>query len=270
MRLRSSLLDSSLSDAVPHIFKRPLLEVSPADPIVKVATFLAIGPQIYVDGIAVLDGNDLVGTIGGQHLIRHILHHEDDWLQATAIDVMFRELESIDASGSVAEALDVFDARRFAYLPVTRDNRVVASLSIRDVVRAVSASRITAPIAKVASDLVSVERCASIRRALDLMFEKRIRNLALSNGRSNSADIVNDRKVLEFILSHEGFAAKSGTLGTVTIDTIDVLRAKYVRKDLNASAAATLLAGVDTPCLLLRGGQIVTPWDIVMKAFRRS
>lgn len=267
--MRPPVLDSPLSDAVPHIFKRPLLQVGPGDPLLKVATFLAIGPQIYVDGIAVLDGNNLVGTIGGQHLIRYILHHEEDWLQATAQEVMAREPNSISASSTLAEALDIFGATRFAYLPVIKDSRVVASLSIRDVVRAVSGSTLKVPIAKIASRLVSVRRDTSIRKALDVMLEKRIRNLALEDGKRDSADIVNDRKVLEFILSHEGYAVKSGDLEADVIETIDVLRAKCVRKDLKASDAATLLSGVDTPCLVLRGARIVTPWDIVMKAFRK-
>jgi hypothetical protein len=49
-------LERPITDIVPHIFKRPVLSVSPTDSLFQVGTFLAIGPQIYVDGLVVVDG----------------------------------------------------------------------------------------------------------------------------------------------------------------------------------------------------------------------
>jgi hypothetical protein len=42
----------------------------------QIATFLAIGPQIYVDGLVVMDDKGQrkpVGRIGSKHIIRNIL-----------------------------------------------------------------------------------------------------------------------------------------------------------------------------------------------------
>ena len=47
---------TSIRAAAPQIFRRPLLFVNPDDSILQVATFLAPGLQIYVDGLVVLDG----------------------------------------------------------------------------------------------------------------------------------------------------------------------------------------------------------------------
>ena len=63
-------LERAISDIVHHIFKRPVLSVSPADSLLQVGTFLAIGPDIYVDGLVVLDGQKPVGRRGGQHIIQ--------------------------------------------------------------------------------------------------------------------------------------------------------------------------------------------------------
>ena len=38
-------LERAISDIVHHIFKRPVLSVSPADSLLQVGTFLAIGPH---------------------------------------------------------------------------------------------------------------------------------------------------------------------------------------------------------------------------------
>ena len=42
-------------DAAAHIFRRPCLFVDPTDKMLQIATFLAIGPQIYADGLVVID-----------------------------------------------------------------------------------------------------------------------------------------------------------------------------------------------------------------------
>src|SRR5215207_5748165 len=93
-------LERPISDVVPHIFKRPVLSVSQADSLLQVGTFLAIGPQIYVDGLVVLDGQKPVGRIGGQHIIQYILqqqqHQNGWWFQsAAASQIMSHSLSSV-------------------------------------------------------------------------------------------------------------------------------------------------------------------------------
>ena len=42
------LLDIQIKDVAPHIFQRPILFVESNTQMLQVATFLAIGPEIYV------------------------------------------------------------------------------------------------------------------------------------------------------------------------------------------------------------------------------
>lgn len=49
------LLNVQIKDAAPHIFRRPFLLVERDTRMLQIATFLAIGPQIYVDGLMVID-----------------------------------------------------------------------------------------------------------------------------------------------------------------------------------------------------------------------
>ena len=46
----NDLADLLIEDAAPHILRLPILYVDPNIRILQVATFLAIGPEIYVDG----------------------------------------------------------------------------------------------------------------------------------------------------------------------------------------------------------------------------
>jgi len=70
-----TLLDTQIKDAGPHIFRRPFLFVESNTRMVQIATFFAIGPQIYVDGIIVIDEVQKrpVGRISSKHIISSIL-----------------------------------------------------------------------------------------------------------------------------------------------------------------------------------------------------
>ena len=46
-------LDDSVIDVLPHIFERPFLFVYSNIKMAELATYLAIGPQIYADGMLV-------------------------------------------------------------------------------------------------------------------------------------------------------------------------------------------------------------------------
>ena len=261
-------LERPISDIVPHIFKRPVLSISPADLLLQAGTFLAIGPQIYVDGLVVLDGQKPVGRIGGQHIVHYILEHPDGWFQSTLSRISSHSPSVVEASDPLGKVLDIFRKTRFAFVPVAIDGRVVTSLSVRDVLR-IAAGKLVTEVGELASQLVSVKYHTSIEKSLELMLEKGIRNLALRN-QNNDTRIVNDRKILEYLLSYEGRRVITSPMGLdgISIDLLALPGPKYIKQSLPAGIAAELMSDVNTPCLLLPNDSIVTPWDIVMKGIR--
>ncbi|AFU58958.1 CBS domain-containing protein [Candidatus Nitrososphaera gargensis Ga9.2] len=260
-------------DIVPHIFKRPLLSASPSDPLLQVATFLAIGPQIYVDGVVVLDNHKVVGAIGGRHIIEHILYHPKGWLQGTASMVMSRFEHAVQVDYPLSVALDIFSKTGFAFVPITVKQSVVTSLSIRDVLRVAMASKLDTPIDRLSSPLVAVKSNTSIGDALEIMLEQGIRNLIVKDNNSNTG-VLNDRKMLEYLLSYGGretvLSRGLDGLFETQVNILDLAAAKSVNRDTPAGLAAELLLDLNAPCLLLDNGSIVTPWDVVMKGLRKS
>jgi CBS domain-containing protein len=259
-------LEQPISDIVPHIFKRPLLSVNPSDSLIQVATFLAIGPQIYVDAVVVLDNRKFVGAVGGRHIVEYTLNHPKVWLQGSASMVMNKSVEAVQADFPLRSALDRFRITEFAFVPVTIGQNIATSLSIRDVLRVAIASKLETPIGELSSPIVAVEPHATIGNSLELMLEQGIRNLIVRyKGRSG---VINDRMILEYFLSHEcrEIVSSQGLDGLfkVPISTLDITDVKSVDKSTDASLAAELLLDVGTPCLMC-GDSIVTPWDIVMK-----
>lgn len=298
-----ALADIPIKDAASHIFRRPFLFVNPTAPMMQIATFLAIGPQIYVDGLVVInESKQPVGRISSKHIIFNIIvNGYPGWLERTAEQIMDDFAATIDMNSPLSKVIEVFDKTRFAFVPIiAKDDthggseaEVIASLSIRDILPIVAKANIDRSIKDLSSPLLSVDKKMSIRDAIDFMFKDGIRNIGIkenadnddqddnsSSSNSNKTKllrIINDRKILEFLLSHNGkeIMRKNGIAGLADVDIInhlDMISAKKVKYDTTVSRAARLLIDIHNPFLILEDGSddysIVTPWDIVMKTVK--
>ncbi|MGA9845010.1 MAG: hypothetical protein WBQ25_22120 [Nitrososphaeraceae archaeon] len=304
------LADIPIIDAAAHIFRRPCLFVNPTAQMYQIATFLAIGPQIYADGLVVIDDKKKpIGRISSKHIISSIIDiGYPEWLELTAVQIMDDFTGSLDMNSSLNKVLEVFDKTKFAFVPITANNSsdkigstrdstaeeeevVVASLSVRDILPIIAKMNIDTPIKDLSCPLISVDKNSSIRCAIDLMIKHGIRNIGIRGDNGNSSKtnnyhdhnrktkllrIINDRKILEFLLSHNGrnIMDANGIDGLAEIDIInhlDILSIKKVKYDTATSKAAEFLMDIRNPCLILEGKEyggdyaIVTPWDIVMK-----
>ena len=306
------LTNIPIIDAAAHIFRRPCLFVNPTAQMLQIATFLAIGPQIYADGLVVIDYKKKpIGRISSKHIISNIIDiGYPEWLELTALQIMDDFTESLDKNSSLSKVLEIFDKTKFAFVPITANNssnkidsihdstaeeeegELIASISIRDILPIIAKMNIDRPIKDLSSQLISVDKSSSIRNAIDRMIKYGIRNIGIRGHNENSSKtnnhnnqnrktkllrIINDRKILEFLLSHNGrnILHANGIDGLAEIDIInhlDILSIKKVKWGTTTSKAAELLMDIGNPCLVLEGEEygggdysIVTPWDIVMK-----
>ena len=221
-------------------------------------------------------------------------------LEITAEQIMDDFAGTVDMNSPLDKALEVFDKTRFAFVPITAKDdsgggrsseaaEVVASLSIRDILPLIAKANIDRPIKDLCSQLISVDKNTSIRNAIDFMMKQGIRNIGIKEDVNNDDDrssnsntktkllrIINDRKILEFLVSHNGrkIMQTNGVTGLADVDIINhlnMISAKKVRYDTTTSEAAELLMDIRNPCLILeeddekKDNSIVTPWDIVMK-----
>ena len=309
------LLDIQIKDAAPHIFRRPFLFVEPNTRMLQIATFLAIGPEIYIDGLIVIDDKvqrgSPIGRISSKHIISSILDFGyPDWLQKNASQIMDSFVMPLEMDSPLKRALEVFETTRFAFIPILakKEERledeegdslivVTASLAIRDILPLIAKANLSTPIKELSSQLISVDSKTSVRDALDYMLNKGIRNIGIkeelfahddsggvsgteSSRKSRLPHVINDRKILEFLLSHNGreVLRKNGIAGLADINinnNLDIISPTTVKSNTTVSSAAELLMDVHNPCLILEGNEkeeehnyIVTPWDIVMKTLK--
>jgi len=179
-KLSYDLLGIPIKDAAAHIFRRPYLFVNPNAHTLQIATFLAIGPQIYVDGLVVInESKKPIGRIGSKHIISNILSiGYPDWLETTAEQITDDFAGTVDMNLPLSKVIEVFDKTRFAFVPIIAkdDNsrgseatKTVASLSIRDILPLIARTNIDRPIKDLCSPLISVDKNTSIRNAIDFM-----------------------------------------------------------------------------------------------------
>jgi CBS domain-containing protein len=226
------LLDIQIKDAAPHIFRRPFLFVEPNTRMLQLASFLAIGPQIYIDGLIVIDDKAQrgrpIGRISSKHIISSILDSGyPDWLQKDASQIMDGFVVPLEMDSPLKTALDVFETTRFAFIPILAKKEekledeeddslivVTASLAIRDILPLIAKANLSIPIKELSSHLISVDGKTSVRIALGYMLNNRIRNIGIKEELSDHDDssgvgsdksgrkcklphIINDRMILE-------------------------------------------------------------------------
>ncbi|HEY7083010.1 MAG TPA: hypothetical protein VH500_25230 [Nitrososphaeraceae archaeon] len=314
----SDLAGIPITDAAAHIFRRPCLFFNPTDKLLQIATFLAIGPQIYADGLVVIDDKKKpIGRIDSKHIISNIMDiGYPEWLELTALQIMDDYTGSLDKNSPLRKVIEIFDKTKFAFVPITTNKSsdkigstpnstakpeeeqqvVIASISIRDILPIIAKMNIDRPIKDLSCPLISVDKNSSISYAIDRMIKHGIRNIGISEDNDDEDNdskisnhnhhdrktkllrIINDRKILEFLLSHNGRSIMhtNGIDGLADIDIInhlDMLSIKKVKCATTTSKAAELLMDIRNPCLILEGKEygsvedysIVTPWDILMK-----
>ena len=266
----SRVIDTAIRDSVSQIFRRPYLSVLPNTTLMQIAPFMAIGPQIYVDGLVVLQGEKPIGKIGSKQILLTIINSKyPEWLKKTASQIMDSTEISLEMDCPLSRAIEIFNKTSVAFIPITKSGLVVASLSVRDLLPLIMTTAFHVTLKDIASPLVLSSKGTNLKEALNIMFQKKIRNIIV--GSDNGYGIINDRKILEFLFSQNGRKImNTNSLGiqAIEIGLLDQLPAMRVSDNTTLSKAAELLMDIDTPCILLNKS-IVTPWDIVMKTIER-
>jgi CBS domain-containing protein len=290
--------------------KRPILSVHPDTKLLEVATYLAIGPEIYVDGLVVIteeyhNGEKMqvpVGMIGGKNVLRSILDNsfdrkEDFFGDVTASQIMVEITQSdwVELESPLNKVIDVFGRTRFAFIPVistikehdTNKPAVIGTLTIRDFLPLLVNKKIQlnhddnkGTINQISSPIVSVSGDCTIKDAIGIMVNKGIRNIGILNCQSYDNEhkgkgiveekgskipcIVNDRKIMEFLLSHNRRAKSNPIFSTVS--DLDTIQTRAMKSDISIMEAAQYLMDIKNQFLVLEGNEyIVTPWDLIMK-----
>jgi CBS domain-containing protein len=112
------------------VHNRDLFSVEETDSVADVARQMA---ELHVGAILVLKQGDLRGVFSERDLMKRVVLERLDPERTPVAEVMSRELATIDESASIEDAMEMMRRCSCRHLPVLRGSRVVAFLSMRDV-----------------------------------------------------------------------------------------------------------------------------------------
>jgi len=85
--------------------------------------------------VAVLEDERLAGVFSERDLLQRVVARGEDPERVKVGDVMTRNLVTAQETDDYRAAMQLMDERNIRHLPVTRGDRVVSMLSIRDLMR---------------------------------------------------------------------------------------------------------------------------------------
>jgi len=99
------------------------------DTVADVARRMA---ELHVGAILVLNGHELRGIFSERDLMRRVVLEKLDPEATPVSAVMSTHLATVDELASLEHAMELMQSHSCRHLPVTRGSRVVAFLSMRD------------------------------------------------------------------------------------------------------------------------------------------
>jgi CBS domain-containing protein len=88
--------------------------------------------ELHVGAIVVLNGDELRGVFSERDLMKRVVLEGRDPDRTLVAEVMSTDLATIDEQATLEEAMEAMHAHNCRHLPVTRDGRLLAFLSMRD------------------------------------------------------------------------------------------------------------------------------------------
>jgi CBS domain-containing protein len=117
---------------------RELFHVEEDQTVADVARHMA---DLHVGAILVLNRGQLRGVFSERDLMKRVVLERLNPDETPVREVMTKALATIDEEASVEDALQAMESNNCRHLPVTRGSRVVAFLSMRDLMHYELASK---------------------------------------------------------------------------------------------------------------------------------
>ncbi len=114
------------------VYDRPFAHVAESDTVAAAARRMT---DLNCGAILVLNGEELRGVFSERDIMRRVvLEHRDP--QTTPVrNVMSTHLETIEESATLEDAMVKMQTHNCRHLPVVKNGRIVAFLSMRDVMK---------------------------------------------------------------------------------------------------------------------------------------
>ena len=256
-----------ISRALPRLFERAYPAVDPRTPMLSVLPLLRFHE---IDAMPLsFDSQKKQRGIFGFSCLARILTLKPGGFQGflqQPCEEVSEPVATVKADQPLSTLLDEFLRTRFGFARVTERKGAGALASLDDVLGLYDTGAIGCRkrSSEVSSSVFSLPGTASLRKALEEMFDRRIRRVFLSG----TSKFVWDRSVVEYLFSPSALAKVAQSPSTdvldIPISKIETTEAIESSPEAPLKEAAALLKAQRGQCIVF-DGRVVTPWDVVMK-----
>jgi hypothetical protein len=268
-----------IADVFPDLFQAKQAMADGESPLVYVGSMLSRS-EIHMlpveQGIRPrkdrTSGITLYGALAGYSLF--------EWLSATAPSDFSENLwrpcrdvavwiGSADFTNPLASLLRVFDLTRFGAARVQR-GKEHALITLSDLVSAMSRGALYSEmrVSEVGSTPVAISSKATIREAVELMLNRRIRRLFLGD---NPGKFVSGGSILGLIFD-PGRLQKAGAYPQswrdLAVTVLTPNEAQVVLPGTSLSEASKLMGPKPDDCLVTPDGKVISRWDLIIKPWK--
>jgi CBS domain-containing protein len=113
---------------------RALFSIEPEDPVLEAIRMMA---DHHVGALLVMRGSELAGIVSERDYARKVVLHGRSSAETPVWQIMTSPVVTVSLDSSIQECMRLMTERRIRHLPVVEHGRVIAMISIGDLVKAV-------------------------------------------------------------------------------------------------------------------------------------
>lgn len=278
--LDESLLEVSLSELFPDLFRLSRPITTPDVPVIVAASILSIydSPMLPIMKVGApptveRGGVTLFRAVGSQPIIRLLTetapqnYYSALWNSCITTSVL---IGSLGYGDSLNKLLSVFEISGFGDARVEASQGQHALVTLDEVAHLYREGRLrcTLGVDEVASRAITVDSDSMLLEAMTTMCEKKVRRLFLEG---REGEFVSDRAILAFLFSPKGLRAardEQGVWRDLRVSDVETREAHVVSADASVEDVGRLVEPGRSVFVINGEGFLLSRWDLVVKPWK--
>ena len=256
--------DYSLEELFDKLHLRELRTIDQNDDAWVAAGYLATSLNSFSDGLAVMDGKDPIGTIGGRIFLTHLRQNPTHsfFKQKKAKEIMTTGLQVLQVKTCFSEIMQIWQKTKFGFSAVQKDGTLYA-LSLRNLLLLIPELNSKIKLSDLPKkSVVTFNKDNSIGDIIQLMFKNKVRRVMLEG----TNQIVSDRTLLNDICIEMNYLKYTENVLNLSSTVLNTELPEEITDDISISELAQNLSLQVLPTVHFNEN-IITPWDLVNAAY---
>ena len=256
--------DFTLDELFDKLHLRELRTIDQNDDAWVAAGYLATSLNSFSDGLAVMDGKDPIGTIGGRIFLTHLTQNPTHsfFKQKKAKEIMTTGLQVLQVKTCFSEIMQIWQKTKFGFSAVQKDGKLYA-LSLRNLLLLISELNSEIKLSDLPKkSVITFNKNDSIGDIIELMFKNKVRRVMLEG----TNQIVSDRTLLNDICIEMNYLKYTENVLNLSSTVLNTELPEEIQDDISISELAQNLSAQVLPTVYFNEN-IITPWDLVNAAY---